>query len=310
MKILISPSSFGKCGDNPLRILENTSYDLIHNPYGRKLTENEIIELGGKDLVGIVAGVEPLNSKVLNQLPNLKCISRVGVGLDSVDLNYAKKMGIKILNTPNGPTRAVAELTIALAMNLLRCITIADSNLKQNNWKKEIGNLILDKKIGIFGLGRIGKLTAKLFQNLGASIQGYDLYPDNEYLKDNNINLVNINELFNTSDIISIHVPGTKNNKPIIGMNELNLMKRNAYLINVSRGGVVDENALYNLLKNNKIAGAALDVFLEEPYTGDFLKLKNVILTPHLGSYALEGKLKMEVDAVNNLINFLNRVKV
>ncbi len=309
MKILISPSSFGKCGVEPLQILEKTNYKLIYNPYGRKLTEEEVIELGGEDLIGIVAGVEPLNQKVLNQLPNLKCISRVGVGLDSVDLKYAETVGIKVLNTPDGPTRAVAELTIGLAMNLLRCITIADSNLKQKKWKKEIGNLILNKKVGIFGLGRIGKATAKLFQNLGASIQGYDLYPDNEYLKNNDIDLVSIKELFKTSEIISIHVPGNKNNSPIINKDELNLMKKNAYLINVSRGGVVEELALYELLKNNKISGAALDVFLEEPYEGDFLKLNNVILTPHLGSYALEGKLKMEIDAVNNLVNFLDKDK-
>ena len=309
MKILISPSSFGKCGIEPLQILEKTNYELIHNPYGRKLTEKEVVELGGKELVGIVAGVESLNQKVLDQLPNLKCISRVGVGLDSVDLKYAENIGVKVLNTPDGPTRAVAELTIGLAMNLLRCITIADSNLKQKKWKKEIGNLILNKKVGIFGLGRIGKATAKLFQNLGASIQGYDLYPDHEYLKNNDINLVSIEELFESSDIISVHVPGSKNNEPIINMGELNLMKETAYLINVSRGGVVEEKALYRLLENKKIAGAALDVFLEEPYDGDFLKLNNVILTPHLGSYALEGKLKMEIDAVNNLINFLNKVK-
>ena len=309
MKILISPSSFGKCGIEPLQILEKTNYELIHNPYGRKLTEKEVVELGGKELVGIVAGVESLNQKVLDQLPNLKCISRVGVGLDSVDLKYAENIGVKVLNTPDGPTRAVAELTIGLAMNLLRCITIADSNLKQKKWKKEIGNLILNKKVGIFGLGRIGKATAKLFQNLGASIQGYDLYPDHEYLKNNDINLVSIEELFESSDIISVHVPGSKNNEPIINMGELNLMKETAYLINVSRGGVVEERALYRLLENKKIAGAALDVFLEEPYDGDFLKLNNVILTPHLGSYALEGKLKMEIDAVNNLINFLNKVK-
>tara|TARA_B100000945_G_scaffold231831_1_gene188219 strand:- start:1801 stop:2730 length:930 start_codon:yes stop_codon:yes gene_type:complete len=309
MKILISPSSFGKCGIEPLQILEKTNYELIHNPYGRKLTEKEVVELGGKELVGIVAGVESLNQKVLDQLPNLKCISRVGVGLDSVDLKYAENIGVKVLNTPDGPTRAVAELTIGLAMNLLRCITIADSNLKQKKWKKEIGNLILNKKVGIFGLGRIGKATAKLFQNLGASIQGYDLYPDHEYLKNNDINLVSIEELFESSDIISVHVPGSKNNEPIINMGELNLMKETAYLINVSRGGVVEERALYRLLENKKIAGAALDVFLEEPYDGDFLKLNNVILTPHLGSYALEGKLKMEIDAVNNLINFLNKIK-
>ena len=162
MKILVSPSSFGKCGDEPLDILESSKFEIIHNPYGRKLTENEVLSLGSDNLVGIVAGVEPLNENVLSKLTNLKCISRVGVGMDSVDLDYAEKNDIKVLNTPDGPTRAVAELTVGLCLNLLRHITIADSNLKNNKWKKEIGNLILGKNVGIFGLGRIGKLTTNL----------------------------------------------------------------------------------------------------------------------------------------------------
>lgn len=307
MKVLVSPSSFGKCGNEPLNLLKQSKYEIVENPYGRKLTESEILDLASNNLVGIVAGVEPLNENVLSQLSDLICISRVGVGLDSVDLDYAENNGIMVLNTPDGPTRAVAEFTIGLALNLLRSITIADKNLKNKNWKKEIGNLILDKNIGIFGLGRIGKMTAQLFQNLGANIYAYDLFPDTDYLKKNNIKLLSIEELFSKSDIISIHVPGNNNNEPIIGMKELSLMHRNSYLINVSRGGVVNEEVLFDILDKKHISGAALDVFSEEPYQGNFLSLDNVILTPHLGSYALEGKLKMEIDAVNNLINYLNK---
>ena len=305
MKILISPSSFGKCGNEPLQILEKTNYELIYNPYGRKLTEDEVIELGGEDLVGIVAGVEPLNAKVIDQLPNLKCISRVGVGVDSVDLKYTEKMNIQVLNTPDGPTRAVAELTVGLAMNLLRCITIADTNLKNNNWKKEIGNLILGKKVGIFGLGRIGKLTSKLFQNLGASVQAYDLYPDSEYLENNNIDLVSIDQLFNTSDIISIHVPGSKNNTPIICSNELNLMKKSAYLINVSRGGVVDEESLIHALQNGLIAGAGLDVYKNEPEFNSSLMMENVVLSPHVGTATTEARDSMGFRVIENIEVFL-----
>ena len=156
MKILISPSSFGQCGLEPLEILKQNGFEIINNPFGRKLTEDEVIE-HASDVVGIVAGVEPLNKKVMDNLPNLKCISRVGVGMDSVDLDYAKEKGIKVVNTPDGPTRPVAELTIALTMDLLRSVSKADRNVKSKIWKKEIGNLILNKTIGIFGFGRIGK---------------------------------------------------------------------------------------------------------------------------------------------------------
>ncbi|MBZ0198440.1 MAG: phosphoglycerate dehydrogenase [Ignavibacteriaceae bacterium] len=305
MKILVSPSSFGQCGEEPLEILKRNGYEIINNPYGRKLTEDEVIE-HASDVVGIVAGVEPLNKKVMDNLPNLKCISRVGVGMDSVDIDYAKQKGIKVVNTPDGPTRPVAELTIALTMDLLRRVSKADKNIKNKIWKKEIGNLILNKKIGIFGFGRIGKTTAILFQGLGAKIIAFDLYPDNEYAAMHNIKMVSKEELFSTADIVTIHVPGNKDKAPVISYSELDLMKNTSYLINISRGGVVDEDAFYNILKNNKIVSAATDVFVNEPYSGKLIELENILLTPHLGSYAEEAKLKMEIDAVNNLINSLD----
>lgn len=305
MKVLVSPSSFGECGSEPLNILTKRGFEIINNPFGRKLTEDEVISLA-PDVVGIVAGVEALNKKVIDNLPQLKCISRVGVGMDSVDMDYAKQKGITVVNTPDGPTRAVAELTIALAMSLLRGISRADSNIKKDIWKKEIGNLILDKNIGIFGLGRIGKVTAKLFRGLGAKIIAYDLYPDHNFAKANEIILVDKEELFKTADIVTVHIPGNKDKTAVIGMKELSLMKQSGYLINVSRGGVVDEAALYKTLREKKITGAACDVFSKEPYKGNLIELENVLLTPHLGSYAAEAKLQMEIDAVNNLITALS----
>jgi len=305
MKVLVSPSSFGQCGNEPLNLLKENNFEIINNPFGRKLTENEVIELA-RDAVGIVAGVEPLNKNVMDQLPKLKCISRVGVGMDSVDLKYAEGKGIAVVNTPDGPTRAVAELTIALSMDLLRRISRADSNMRNKVWKKEIGNLILGKTVGIYGLGRIGKETAKLFKALGAEIIAYDLYPDLEFADANEIQIADKNNLFETADIITIHVPGNKNKTPVISEIELNLIKNESFIINVSRGGVVDENALYDFLSKNKIAGAACDVFSFEPYEGKLLELDNIVLTPHLGSYAKEAKLKMEIDAVKNLLKLLN----
>lgn len=306
-KVLISPSSFGQCGLEPIELLTKNDFEIIQNPYGRKLTEDEVIELG-KEVIGIIAGVENLNKKVIDKLTNLKCISRVGIGIETIDIEYANTKGIKVVNTPDGPTRAVAELTIALTMDLLRSVSKADRNIRQNIWKKEIGNLILDKTVGIFGLGRIGKETAKLFQGLGANIAAYDIYPDNNYAADNGIKIFTKMELFEQSDIISIHVPGNKDKTAVITKEELLLMKQSAYLINISRGGVVDEDALYNALKERRIAGAACDVFSKEPYEGKLIELDNIILTPHLGSYAEEAKLKMEIDAVNNLIRSLKDI--
>lgn len=300
-KVLTSPSSMGQCGSEPFDLLRENGYEVINNPYGRKLTEDEVIELA-KDCVGIVAGVEPLTPRVMDALPNLKCISRVGVGMDNVDLEYAKQKGIKVVNTPDGPTRGVAELTLAMTLSLLRRIPQADAALHQRKWKKQIGNLFLDKKVGIIGLGRIGKSVTELFRGLKNPVIGYDPFANEAWAKETGVELASFEEVIKQADILTLHVPGNKDKSPVIGATELAMMKDGAFLINIARGGVVDETALYDALKDGKLAGAAIDVYTKEPYDGPLCDLDNIIMTPHLGSYAKEGKLQMEIDAVKNFI--------
>jgi D-3-phosphoglycerate dehydrogenase len=304
MKILASPSSIGQISSKPFKLLESNGYEVVRNPFGRKLTKEETINLG-KDCVGIVAGVETLDSMVIDSLPNLKCISRVGVGMDSVDILYAENKGITVLNTPNGPTRAVAELTLGLTLSLLRKIPNAHYDLKNRIWKKQTGNLLYEKKVGVLGLGRIGRMVAEMFRSLGNPVVGYDLYPNLEWAKKNNVEILSLEQLLNQSDIITIHIPGNSDGSPVINQEVLSSLKEGAFVVNVSRGGVIDEEALYKFLTNGKLSAAAIDVFNNEPYSGKFCDLDNVILTPHIGSYAKEGKVKMEVDAVINLINAL-----
>jgi D-3-phosphoglycerate dehydrogenase len=304
MKVLVSPSSFGEISIEPKILLENAGYTIINNPYSRKLTESEVAELA-VDCVGIIAGLEPLNSFVIDKLPKLKCISRVGIGMDNVDIEYASSKNIKVLNTPNGPTRAVAELTMAMVFSLLRRIPHADSNMKKHIWKKETGNLLFEKKIGIIGLGRIGKKVAEMFRALGNPVLGYDIFPDINWAEQNNVELCEFEEVLRRSDIITLHVPGSNDKKPIITKAELEYCKKSSIIINITRGGVIDELALYDALIKGEIKAAAIDVFQEEPYMGPLTALDNVILTPHIGSYASEGKLQMEIDSVKNLINAL-----
>lgn len=303
-KVLTSPSSMGQCGSEPFDLLRENGYEVINNPYGRKLTEDEVIELA-KDCDGIVAGVEPLTPRVMDALPGLKCISRVGVGMDNVDLEYAKQKGIIVVNTPDGPTRGVAELTLAMTLSLLRRIPQADAALHKRKWKKQIGNLFLDKKVGIIGLGRIGKSVAELFRGLKNPVIGYDPFANEAWAKENGVELASFEEVLKQADILTLHVPGNKDKSPVIGTTELAMMKDGAFLINIARGGVVDEAALYTALKDGKLAGAAIDVYTKEPYDGPLCDLDNIIMTPHLGSYAKEGKLQMEIDACQNFIDAL-----
>ena len=176
-KILVSPSSFGMIDREPLTILEQDGFEIVENPFGRKLTEEEVVTLGA-ECIGIVAGVEPLTREVLHKLPNLKCISRVGVGMDSIDKDVADDLKIVVTNTPDGPTQAVAELTLGLTFSLLRGIATAHNNMLNRRWLKETGFLLKDKVVGVIGLGRIGRRVSESFISLGNNVIGYDLSHD------------------------------------------------------------------------------------------------------------------------------------
>ena len=303
-KVLISPSSFGQCGTEPLDLLAKAGFEPIINPYARRLTANEVVGLG-RECLGIVAGLEPLDGNVMEQLPNLRCISRVGVGLDNVDLQAATARGVEVRNTPEGPTRAVAELTVGLTLALLRRIPLADKNLRGGIWQKEKGYLLQGKTVGIVGLGRIGQRVAELFLSLGCVVVAADPFPDEEWLNQHPVSLISLDDLLRRSDIITLHLSHEPGAEPVIGEEEIQHMKESAFIINMARGEVLDEDALYHALKARRIMGAALDVFGTEPYQGPLTELENVVLTPHLGSYAREGRLRMEVDAVKNLLDVL-----
>ena len=305
-KIFISTSSFGKFSSRSLELLNENNINFELNGFGRTLSEEEIISYL-KDKDGLIAGTEPLNENVFNNCKNLKVISRVGVGLNNIDLESADKRNILILNTPDGPTNAVAELTLGLILNLLRHIGSADQNTKMGKWEKKMGILLLNKKIGIVGYGRIGKRLAELLRSFNCEIYVYDPFVSS--IKENDTKCLNsLDELLGSVDIVTLHLPYTKENHHLINESRLKLMKRGSFLINAARGGFIDEDALFDVLKNGCIAGAALDTFEKEPYEGRLRELDNVILTPHIGSYARESRIQMETDAVINLLSGFENV--
>lgn len=304
MKIAITTTSFGKHDLSLLELLEQERISYLLNPYGRKLREDEIIELI-KGVDGIIAGTESLTRKVLESTPSLKVISRCGVGMDNVDITVAEQLGIKVFNTPYGPTLAVAELTVGLIFDLLRKISWMDRELRASTWKKRTGNLLQGKRIGIVGFGRIGQKVAELLLPFGVDLGYCDNIRIGE-LENLRIKRLEMDELLRKSDIVTFHVSG-KYEKPLLGAKEIDTMKKGAWIVNVARGGVVDEGALFNALKDGRLAGAALDVFKKEPYDGPLKKLDNIILTPHIGSYAKEARMEMERQTVKNLIEGLRR---
>ena len=303
-EILITTSSFGKQDSSLLQILSENRPNYKLNPFARKLTESEVSELIElHQPVGMIAGVEPLTRKVLEKAKNLKVISRVGIGMDSVDLQAAKDFGITVTNTPDAPTIPVAELTLGMILSLLRRIHISDASIRRGAWVRPIGNLLHGKTVGLIGCGRIGSYLAGLLSSFGCIILGYDPFID----KSDNFSLVGLEKILSDADIISLHIPYNRENHHFINAERIQNMKKGALLINAARGGLVDEDVLYKALASEHLGGAALDCFEQEPYTGKLKELDNVLLTAHIGSYAQEGRVMMEKQAVENLFRELKK---
>jgi len=310
LKILISSRSFGKIDSGALDILRRSGLEPVLDQLGRTPTEDEIIELLNDDFVGIIAGTEKITKKIIENAKSLRVISRYGIGLDNIDLKAAKEQRILVCNTPDAPTQAVAELTLILILNLLRKLCEMDREIKSNVWKPRMGTLLEGKNIGIIGLGRIGRRLVELTEPFGVDILAYETKPNNEFIKRHDIKLVTLEELMSESNIISLHVPLTDETRNIIGKKELSTMKKDVLIINTARGGLIDEKALINALDGKAIGGVAIDAFEVEPYKGRLSEFDNVILTPHIGSYTTETRIKMEIETVENMINALKEVNI
>ncbi len=300
MKIAITTSSFARYSEEPLELLRQEGIEYILNDIGRTLTEDETIQLL-QGCTGVAAGTEPYSKRVIDALPELKIISRCGTGMDSVDAGYARTKGITVCNTPDGPTVAVAELTIGLMLTLLRQVPHQDRDIRNGVWKKRMGNLLNGKHVGIVGLGRIGHAVAKRLEPFGVEIAYHDPFVD-----DKTYSKLGLDPLMDWADIITLHCAKPENGATLLDLGRLSLMRPGSFVINVSRGGLIDEKALYGLLTAGHLGGAALDVYSKEPYEGPLKDMDNVILTPHIGSYAREARIIMETDTIKNLIGALH----
>jgi len=308
-KILITPKSFKHYKENAYKLIKKHGYEIIENNLDRTMTEEEIIEAAKDDVVGIIVGIDPITANVLNQCKKLRAISKYGVGVDNIDLKRAAELGIPVKNAVGTNSISVAEHTIALMFASARRLTEVINGVKANRWDRSIGFELTNKKLGIIGGGQIGKEVAKRAVGLGMNVTIYDPYfKDHYFLKKYNINLnENFNDVLKESDIVTLHLPATKETKGLINAETLKLMKPTSILINTSRGELVDERALYDALVNHKIAFAAQDVYSSEPpKPGDpLVSLPNFILTPHVGAYTLEAVERMAMVSTENLLNLL-----
>lgn len=300
-KVLISTSSFGQVSRQPLEMLEAAGATYELNPYGRKLQPEESVELL-KDVEGLVAGTESLDRNVLSGASKLKVISRCGVGIDNVDLEAAGQRGIQVFNTPDAHVDGVAELTLAGLLDVLRGVSLADRSIRAGQWTRPMGSLLRGKVIGIIGLGRVGKRLVQLLEPFETTVLAYDVQRDLEFAHRFRVRYCPLDEALSAADIVSLHLPFTEESRHLLNRSRLECLKPGAVVVNCDRGGLVDEEALHDLIASGKLAGAYLDTFEREPYSGPLSNLDNVVLTPHIGSYAAECRAKMEVQAVENLL--------
>lgn len=308
-KIFISTQPFGQINSKPIDILNKQNLKFIINPFNRKCTEKELRKYL-KDTEILIAGTDRISKSTLDLSPNLKLIARVGVGLDGIDLNYAKKKGIKISYTPLAPVSAVSELTIANMLSLIRNIHIANFEMHKKKWQRYFGYDIKNISIGIIGVGKIGTLVIKKLLALGAkNIMINDIKKDIEIDKKYKKKVLRTSkqEIYKKCKLISLHLPLYKKTFNMISHSQLKKMSKDTMLINTSRGGIINEEDLFYALKNNIISSAALDVFENEPYKGKFSNLDNCLLTSHMGSMTHTCRSNMEIEATKEVIRFINK---
>ncbi|MFL5338534.1 MAG: phosphoglycerate dehydrogenase [Gemmataceae bacterium] len=260
----------------------------------------------------IVRSGTRITAELLEQPGQLRAIARAGVGVDNIDVPAATRRGIVVMNTPSGNTVSAAEHTIALMLALARHIPAADATMKAGKWdrNKFVGSQVAGKTLGVIGLGRIGREVARRAAGLDMKVLGYDPFLSSERAAELGIEAVgSVDQLLPVCDFLTVHVPLTDQTKAIIGPKELKALKPGCRLLNVARGGIIDESALAEALKAGKVAGAALDVFTSEPPPADFplLKAPNVVLTPHLGASTFEAQENVAREAAQLLIDFLTK---
>jgi D-3-phosphoglycerate dehydrogenase len=258
-----------------------------------ELTSNQLLdEIKGYDVL-VVRSATKVTKEVIDSGENLRIIARAGVGLDTIDVQAANTRGIKLINAPEAPTIAVAELVIGMMISWARHLPRADKSMKQSKWEKAqlMGSELKGKTLGVIGTGRIGQAVGYRAKAFLMNILAYDVGQNAEFARETGARYVNLEELLRKSDFVSLHVPATLQTRHMIGWREFELMKPSAVLINTSRGEVIDEEALVNALQKGKIAGACLDVYEHEPpKDSPLLKLPNVVLTPHIGASTVEAQ--------------------
>ncbi len=303
MKVYVTPRSITLKGHPALEKLEKAGFEIIYASPGQQPSEEDQLRVL-PDCEAYLAGIEPINAKVLNIAKKLKVISRNGVGIENIDLKAAKELGIEIKIASGSNSQGVAELAIALLLCAIRAISLGNSLMKNGNWHREQGVEVIGKSLGIIGCGNIGKKVIEMALGLNMKVLGYDLFPDDKFHPSDDFEYVSLSELFTKSDFISLHCPPGE--KPIINEKSILSMKKNVIIINTARASVVEKSSIIRALNEGHIKFYATDVYeVEPPNLDELISNKRVITTPHIGGYTRESVDRAVEAAVNNILKTL-----
>jgi phosphoglycerate dehydrogenase-like enzyme len=303
-QIAVTPPAF--CKSKFLRAeLKKHFPQATFNEKDRYLTSPELIDFL-KDKDAALIGRDIIGIKELKSLPQLRMISKYGVGLDNIDEVVLRKCNIRLGWTPGINKKSVAELTICFMLGMFHNIFSTGSDLKKGVWRKEGGQEISGKQIGVIGCGNVGREVIRMLKSFNTQIKVNDILDVSEFFNEQHITTASFEEVLESSDLITLHIPLTKLTRNLINKKTLEQMKSSAFLINTSRGEIIDHSALKRALQTNKIAGAALDVFNPEPPNDiELLSLPNLMGTPHIGGNAREAVEAMGKSAIDHLVQFL-----
>ena len=305
-KLVILSRSFGSSDNAPFKLLEDNgiSYTLVRNdqPQNRELIAEKI-----GDATAVIVGSDVLDAYVFDRCPNLKIVSKQGVGLDAIDLEEAKRRGITVLNTKTANTEAVADLTLMFMLTLKRRLKENIITTANPDWSsKALSNDLFGSKVGIIGYGNIGRAVARRLKGFKAELYIYDPYVDKKTV-DADIHICDLDEMYRNCDVITIHSPLTEGTKNMINESSFEKMKDGVIIINTSRGGLMDYKALYKAILAGKVGGAGLDVYsVEPPKNEPLFELNNVVATPHIAAHTKETNVAMGMAAAQNVINCFN----
>ena len=307
MKKVLVTTLFAQSNPRPLELLKSNGFEVELCPPNRKFTLKEL-EQRLPDCDAAIIGTEKWGGEMLDLCPKLKLLARVGIGIDSVDFQATQKRGVVVTYTPDAPSLSVAELTLGLILDLARGISLSSDKIRKGSWERYTGHLLAGKTIGIFGFGRIGPQVAQFAQSFNMKVLVNEIDPSVEVPPP--FERVSKEELLVNSDFVTLHIPRSDQTLNFLSKAEFSSMKDSAVVINTARGGIIDEDALVDALKNKVIAGAALDVFAEEPFNTEsnhpLAEFSNVIMTAHMGSCTHKSRLDMEYGAAESIVDFFN----